>query len=124
MGFFSKPKVEYQVIEVDRHNDKQLGSNSDIVALANHPGMLALLSRMRVQRAAIEGMLRNGRHRDLSEVTRLQAGVLWLSWMEKQINQAVGRQQQLDKPRDPFEIERQELARIAEALQIVGRDES
>lgn len=121
MSWFT-PKIEYQILEVDRHNDKQLGSNSDIASLANHPGMVALLARMRIQRAAIEGLLRNGKHHDLSEVTKLQAGVLWLSWMEKQVNLAVGRQQE-SKPRDPFEIERRELERIAEALQIVGRDE-
>lgn len=121
MAFF-KPKIEYKVVEVDRHNDKQLGSNSDIASLANHPGMIALLARMRVQRAAVEGLLRNGKHRDLAEVAKLQAGVLWLSWIEKQVNLAVGRQQS-ETPREPFEIERRELERIAEALQIVGRDE-
>jgi hypothetical protein len=122
LGFFSKKKVEYQLVEIDRHSDKHLGSNSDIASLANHPGMLALMARMRVQKAAVESLLKNSRHQDLSDVAKLQAGIIWLSWIEKQVNLAVGRQHQ-EAPREPFEQERAEFAKIAEALHLVGRDE-
>ena len=114
------PEVEYRVVEVEK-GPTSLGSSADIASLAEHPGMHALMARLRVQRSMLDSALRSNRHDSLADVAKLQAGIQWIAWIERQVNLAVGKSQP-ERFREPFELERQELEKIVQALQIVGKN--
>lgn len=77
-----KPRTLYKVVEVKERG--QLSDDTDaIVSLRGHPGWEAQMSRLRAQREYLETKLRRTKHKDIREVDLLQAGIMWLEYLEE-----------------------------------------
>lgn len=122
-SWFNKGKaIKYQILEVEKPAPRLSREDSiNIASLAEHPGFHALLNKLRIQKAILETALRTKQHTSLQEVGSLQAGINWINWLDKQVLQSAGRQEE-SKPRDAFELEVKELERMAAALDIIGRE--
>lgn len=117
----SKLETKYKVIELEKPAPKLTREDaSNIASLANHPGFHALLGRLRIQRSLLETTLRQARHESLNEVYSLQAGINWITWLDKQVQQFAGRKEPV--AREAFELEEAEFRRMAEALEFVGKE--
>jgi hypothetical protein len=118
MGWF-KPIIKYRVLEIEKPAPRlSKEDSSNIASLANHPGFHALLGRLKAQKAVLEATLRTAKHDSLSEVSHLQAGISWITWLDKQVQAQAGKA--VPSPREAFELEEREFARITEALKMVG----
>jgi len=85
-----KPKVVYKIVELPQARTQSGWSEelrASVKTLAHHPGFLAVIDKLRVQRATLQSQLTSSFHKDLRQVDYLQAGIFWLSWVEKVVNQ-------------------------------------
>lgn len=113
--------TKFQVIELEKPLPRLTKEDSsNIASLANHPGFHALLSRLRLQKAGLEAVLRSAAASgNLAPAQEAAIGISWITWLDKQVQQQAGRQ---EAPiRDAFELENAELRRMAEALEFVGK---
>jgi len=116
----SKP-ASFQVIELEKPIPKlSREDNSNIASLATHPGFHALVGRLRLQRSMLQSALCNLPLNSLQDVYQLQAGIKWITWLDKQVTKAAGKSG--ESPRDALELEEREFRRMAEALQLVGKE--
>ena len=94
-------EVEKPVPVLDRSDDSALES------LAKHPGMIALLNRLRLQKAALESQVLSKKFKDLDDVNFLLANISGLRIAELEIRSATKN----------LEIRRQRPASIQESEQ-------
>jgi hypothetical protein len=119
MGWF-KPVVVYKVVEVEKFAPRlSQEDGANIASLENHPGFHALLARLQAQKALLKSTLETVNHPTLSDVQNLQAGIRWITWLDKLVQQQADRTPK--EPRDAFELETLEFRRMAEALEFVGK---
>ena len=67
------------------------GDDEAIASLRDHPGMTAILNRLRLKRAILESELKNARHSSLRDVDILQLGIFWNRFTESELNISTGR---------------------------------
>ena len=87
---FSQPKTpSYRILELEKpipvtdHAD-----DAAIASLAGHPGMTALLNRLKLRRAVLEKQLQTKQFKDLTDVYSLQLGILGSRNFEYEIREA------------------------------------
>jgi hypothetical protein len=88
--YFAK-NVKYKIIEVPPHRTQTRwddDTKAAVSTLSSHPGFVALMDRMFLQRALIEQKLTREFHKDMREVDVLQAGLYWLTWLQDQVQKA------------------------------------
>ena len=62
-----------------------------IRALAVHPGFVALMNRLKLQRAVLQTTLDTKKHSDIRVVDDLQNGLKWLDYLQNEVNKAVSK---------------------------------
>ena len=85
-----KPEIEvvYKIIEIKAPRTRiqwDKSTRDAIIALQSHPGLIALIDRLALQRAQLEAQLSHSFHKDLREVDILQAGIYWCNWLQDTI---------------------------------------
>lgn len=95
--FGRKPEVVvkqvFQVVEIERPReigalDKEVAQS--VASLQHHPGFTYLLAKLRYQRSALVSHLLKSRQSNIVDVEFIKSGVAWCSWLEDQLNQALG----------------------------------
>lgn len=87
--FSSSPQTPPIVVEVDR--PVVVPSNADISAIAslrNHPGIVALLNRLKLQQSVLVARLTSYPFKDLNDVNLVQSRLLGLRAVESEIRKA------------------------------------
>lgn len=117
--------TKYKVIEVEKDTTQPNWTREDesaIKTLEGHPGYVALLSKFRLQRSLLKSALANQRHETMDEVRMLQAGIHWITWLEREVKETVkGNKVEVEKPRAPYGIEEEQFARVSQALKLIGQ---
>ena len=87
----ARPKTPPYYIVLERKGVPVLRKEDDaaIASLRDHPGMVALLNRLRLQRAFLESKLLTVRHEDIRNVDLLQSGCAWSRYIESEVTRAV-----------------------------------
>lgn len=62
-----------------------------VKALANHPGWVVLMQRLKNQRALLKARLEVDSHKDLRAVDFLQSGLKWLGYLQEEVDKAVAK---------------------------------
>lgn len=115
---------QWQVIEVEKDTTQPNWTKEDELAiktLEGHPGYVALLSKFRLQRSLLKSALANQRHESMDEVRMLQAGIHWITWLEREVKETVKGKVEVEKPRAPYGIEEEQFARVSQALKLIGQ---
>src|SRR4029077_21207095 len=92
-GRTKDPNDHIVVVEVEKPSpvpSLTAESKGAILSLKGHPGISYLLARLHLQCSYLETALRNNRHNDLCEVSALQAGIFWSSWLQRQLEEPAG----------------------------------
>src|SRR5260221_6458951 len=100
---WSKPEVqrELQVVEVEKAQ-RVPPLNADIArslaTLQGHPGFLYLLAKCRFQRSVLREQVATVRQKTLEDVVLLQSGVALSSWLQNELEAAIGFQNTAPAP--------------------------
>lgn len=97
--FGTREVVKHQVVEIEKpipHVDRE--AQETLSQLIVHPGFNYLLGKLKLERAKLEAILRNERHKDIKDVEFLQSGIHWTKWLEQTLNAEVGKTQQPTRP--------------------------
>lgn len=89
--FLFKPQREYLIIEVPAtrtHIRWDEETKASVRTLDHHPGFLAVVDKVNLQKAMLVAQLTNTFHKDLRQVDYLQAGVFWLGLLERLVQSA------------------------------------
>lgn len=108
-SLFSRPETpRWNVVEVEKPVPVLDGSDNEAIALLkSHPGMIALLNRLRLQRVVLENQLTTTRQKDIHDANYLLARITGLRYVESQIREATNN----------LEIKRHRVASFDEANQ-------
>lgn len=84
-------KVVYKVVEVKGPRivqawDKE--TKAAVATLQTHPGHIAVMDRLALQRQLLESKLTREYRKELREVDFLQSGVFWLGYVQELISKA------------------------------------
>jgi hypothetical protein len=91
-----------------------------ILALASHPGFLALSRKLRLMQRYYERKLTSEIRSDIREVDQLQAAVFWAGWLERQVlNEVKIQHKRVNRRPEPEEDEAFKAALAA--LEEIGR---
>jgi hypothetical protein len=85
------PKVVYRIIELPQartHSGWTKETKESVATLVAHPGFVALMDKLKLQKATLANHLTSTYHKDLRQVDHLQAGVFWLTWVEAVVMKA------------------------------------
>src|SRR5579862_5447911 len=94
----SKPVAKYseahtpsrhKVIEVSVSRQLDPEGIKAIPTLAHHPGFVALMGKLHLQRAALETKLKTTHFPDIREVDRIQGAIYWCNWLEATVRSEV-----------------------------------
>lgn len=113
----------YRVVEVPagRTPRKWTKETRDSVAtLMHHPGFLALVERLALQRSMLESKLAREYRKDLRENDWLQAGVFWLDYISTVMDQATATPRTAQ--RDAMEEELEAFKAIDATIERIGMD--
>lgn len=89
---FFKKKPVWNVIEVPAPAlVEQVEDEEAIKSLALHPGFRSLVRRLNVQKCALQTKLLKVRHKDIRDVDNLQAGIIWLEYLDNEVNKLIAR---------------------------------
>lgn len=114
-----KPLVTYQIVEVEKGVlVPGAGDDEAIASLKNHPGMIALLNRMRLQGSILQSKLQT-RQKDIRDVDILVIGLSWLRFVESEIGTATGNLRNKEVPRIATN-EVEDFEKIRSAIQSIG----
>jgi hypothetical protein len=111
--FAGKPQIEYRIIEIPQgrtHRGWDEETKRSVTTLLSHPGFVALTDRINFQKALLEQQLKAKFHKDLREADYLQAGILWLGYLEYLVKQSLDSPQ--PKYRTPDDEELEEFEKI------------
>jgi hypothetical protein len=100
------------VIEIEKGVPTQVDREA-LVSLSGHPGITALINKLRLQRQYLETQLIKERHETLRDADILQLGIYWSRFVESQIEQAIGTTQHKARPMVESEVEEFEKVRSA-----------
>jgi hypothetical protein len=121
--FFSEPQVIYKVVEVSgprvvRKWDKE--TKASVHTLQSHPGFIAILDRLALQRQLLESRNNKEFKKDLREADFLQSGVFWLGYVQELVNKAVDLP--LAHPVDAMQEELEAFRELDAKIERVGMD--
>jgi hypothetical protein len=125
VGSFTRPKTpRWTIVELEKpvpvleHTD-----DAAILSLKGHPGITALLNRLRLQRAVLESQLLTRHFKDLNDVNFLQSGISWSRIFESEIRNATKNLEMKEqRPAADFEIE--QFEEIKKAIESIGSTRS
>jgi hypothetical protein len=116
------PVPTYKVIEIRPHQvqawSKEL--KDAIKTLSSHPGFVAILDRLALQKQLLANKASLEFHKDIRELDYLQAGIFWLGYIQTLLDKVteVPRQPQ----RDIMQEELEAFQEIDRQLERVGGD--
>ena len=118
-------RSEYRIVEIEKPRevsalDKETAQS--VASLSGHPGFMYLLNKLRYQRAMLISHLARTKQDSLNEVYFLQSGVAWCTWLEDQLNQALGIVRR-PSPQVPTPEELEAFQEISRALEVIGAPE-
>lgn len=112
--------LQWTVVEIEK--PVPVLDNSDAEALAslkNHPGMDALLNRLRLQRAVLERQLLTTPHKDLNAVYLLQHSALGFRFAESAIRSAT-QSVEAKRTREAYPEEVAEFEKVLRSIESIG----
>lgn len=114
-------KIVYKVVEVkDRPIQEWDKETKDAIStLPAHPGFLAVMNRLSLQRQMLNTKLSASYHKELREVDFLQSGLYWLNYIQNTVEQAT-KVRNAPKQLDAYDEEREAFERINAAIERVG----
>jgi hypothetical protein len=119
--FVFRPQREYLIVEVPAHRTHSKWSDeirASAATLNSHPGFLAIMDKIELQRSLLGAQLTNTFHKDLRQVDYLQAGVYWLGILQRlvQSTTAVGSKQYIS-PEQEEQLAFEEINKSINRLQ-------
>ena len=123
--FARRKTPQWQLVELEK--PVPILNGEDVAAMAalhGHPGVTALLNRLRLRRAALETQLKTTRFKDLDDVNFIQLGCSWLGYVESEIRFATQttEDRRTARPASPDEVE--QFERIMNAIESVRPTQS
>jgi hypothetical protein len=88
--YIDKPIL--QIVERRGHNKPEKWSNEikqAVSTLQSHPGFIAVLDRIALQREMLEHKNNTQFKKDLREADFIQAGIIWLGYLQQLVDSAV-----------------------------------
>lgn len=116
-------EVVYKVVEVKTPRTAQRWTKEikDAVAtLPSHPGFNAILDRLALQKQMLEHKCATEFHKDLRENDYLQAGVFWLGYAQRLIDEAT--QLPRSAPVDAYDEEMEAFKAIDSQIERIGME--
>lgn len=116
-------KIVYKIIDVKGPRiavkwDKEI--KAAVATLQSHPGFLAILDRLALQKAMLETKNNGEFHKELREVDHLQSGIFWLGFVQQLIHKAS--EMPLPGPRDAMAEELEAFRELDAKIERVGMD--
>jgi hypothetical protein len=127
--FFGKPLLpkeyitQYKVVEVKAPRSAQAWTKEtkeSVATLDYHPGFLALVERLNLQKQMLENKCSREFHKDLREADYLQAGVFWLGYVQELVAKATKRS--APAPTDAFDEELEAFKQIDAQIERIGME--
>lgn len=84
-------KTAFKVIVLNDRPVPMVEDEESIRSLAVHPGFVALMNRLKLQRSVLQTALDTKKHSDIRVVDDLQAGLKWLDYLQSEVNRTVNR---------------------------------
>jgi hypothetical protein len=115
--------VVYKLIEVEArtHTRWDKESKDAVSTLQSHPGFLALLDKLKLQRGIIENTLKSTRHQDIRAVDFLQSGIYWAGWLQREV-EATTLKGPTKQYKDPMQEELEAFQAIDAQIERVGME--
>lgn len=117
------PEVQYKVVEVRAPRITQAWTKEikeAVGTLSSHPGFIALMDRMALQRQMLEHKCSHEFHKDTREVDYLQAGVFWLGYAQELVAKAT--KLQPSAPMDAFQEELDAFKELDSKIERIGME--
>jgi hypothetical protein len=111
-SIFTRLKTPRMIIEIEKGVPTQVDREA-LASLQGHPGITALINKLRLQRQYMEAQLIKDRHETLRDADILQLGIYWTRFVESQIEQAIGTAKYKARPMVEDEVEEFQRARSA-----------
>lgn len=113
--------IQYKIVEVKERKNIEWDKNTrDAVAtLPSHPGFIALIDKLALQRQLLQSKNNTQVKKDLREADWIQAGIHWLGWMQEFVDKST---QLRTQPRqmDAYEEELAAFKEIDAQIERVG----
>ena len=113
----------YQIVEIKGPRIITKWDNETKAAVAtlqSHPGHVAVMDRLALQRQLLESKLTREFHKDMREVDQLQAGVFWLGYVQEVISKALQLPQHT--PKDAMDEEMEAFRELDSKIERVGME--
>ena len=115
-----KTPPRWQVVEIEKPVPVQREDDAVAIAsLAGHPGMIALLNRLRLQQAVLETKLKTTRYKELVDVYLDQSSLLGLRAAQLELATATQNLDEKRKPRKAAIDEVEQFERIRASIESV-----
>lgn len=110
----------YTVVEIEKPIPiLDRADEAAMAGLQNHPGMMALLNRLRLQRSALTTQLVTGRFKEIQDVYSLQYRIAGLGYVESEIRLATSNiENRKTRPASEYEVE--EFEKVLRSIESVG----
>lgn len=127
--FWSRKKPEvvhetvYKVIEVKAPRSSQAWTKEikeAVGTLSSHPGFIAIVDRLNLQKQMLENKCSHEFHKDLREADYLQAGVFWLGYVQDLVNKST--KLYSSSPVDPYQEELEAFKEIDSQIERIGME--
>jgi hypothetical protein len=120
-NLFARPKTpQWYTVPVEK--GVLVSGSEDEAALASlqgHPGVQALLNRLKLQSAVLERQLVTVHHKDLHDVYFLQSGITWVRYVESELRKIYEAQQVRRKGKIASVDEAEQFQKIMNAIESV-----
>lgn len=121
--FKSKPVIVYKVVEVKVPRTAQKWSREikeAVGTLPSHPGFVAIMDRVNLHKQMLEYKSSHEFHKDLRESDYLQAGVFWLEYLQRLIDEATKLPRAV--PVDAYDEELEAFKLLDAKIERIGMD--
>lgn len=121
--YVDKPREVIKVIEVKA---PRIGvkwskeTKAAVATLQSHPGFLAILDRLYLQKSLLETKNNSEFHKEMREVDHLQSGIFWLGFVQQLVHKATD--MPLPGPRDAMQEELEAFQELDAKIERVGMD--
>lgn len=118
-----RKEVIYKVIEVKgpRTATRWTKEIKDAIStLPSHPGFVAVMDRLALQKQMLEHKCSHEYHKDLREADYLQAGVFWLGYAQDLVNQAT--KLVTSTPVDAYDEELEAFKKLDAQIERIGME--
>lgn len=114
--------TKFKVVEIEKKHVSKLDEKSVapfVSRLKDDPGFQFLMAKLEVQRALLRDSLEKNRHKSQADFEFLQSGLNWCSWLQQQVETAVGIVSQPQaRPARAYELEAFEQLR--QNVELIG----